>query len=240
MPEMDDTAARLLFLEGRAEEARARLLADDPGSSLANLSLVALSYEAEGRFQEAADVWGQHLATVYQAGYGYLLCGAWSRVQPYWQQVLERHPGHWCLTLLGLVQGNLQTVPTMLQLRTHLEVDIANLIRGRQPQMLMNLLGQLHLLAESNAEVFKFAGRALLHNPPLLDRQTEQAGALLNYGQQLLPVDAEVYYHLAEWRLAMNQAEAAKPVLKQCLLMNAAYVPARDMLDALEATGTAS
>jgi tetratricopeptide (TPR) repeat protein len=186
--------------------------------------LMGLILRSEKRYEDAIKVY-ERIGDDYQAGYCALLKGDLKRVQKYWTPVLAKQPGHWCLTLYGLTTRQLQTCPTLLQIRHYLECDIACLITANRMEQLDNLLYYVDFLTQLNMEAPKLAGRALL-NAGLVDR----AGSYLLKGQGILPNDPEIYFHLGQYSAAQKSYNEARVMLKQCLMISPSYRPARDLL----------
>lgn len=132
---------------------------------------------------------------------------------------------HWGYTLLGLVTGQLQSFPTILQMRQHLERDVAHLAAAGQQGMVNNLCQYAPILIQVNTEAYKFIGRGLLNSG-----YTEQALGWLLMAHQININDPELYYHLGEAYVAQNQPQLAKRSLNQCLMMTDMYPPATVLL----------
>jgi tetratricopeptide (TPR) repeat protein len=130
----------------------------------------------------------------YMAGYAYWLAGQYNQCRPQWLTLLSLKRNHWCQLLFGLVSGQAVLPPTFLDVRNHLEVDIAYLIAAQQEDVLQRLLSRVPWLAQSNPEAYKYAGRALMHAHRCLEAQP-----YLLKAQALFPHDAEIYYHLGQW-----------------------------------------
>jgi len=188
------------------------------------LELLALIYRSQQKFEDAIKTY-ERLNDTYQAGYCALLKGDIKRVQRFWHPVLERQPNHWCLTLYGLVTKQLQTCPTLLQVRHYIETDIETIIDARRTDYLDNLLSYVEFLSQFNLETPKMVGRALMYSGKL-----DIAGPYLVRGQAALPNDPEIYFHLGQYSIFQKQEKDARVLLGQCLLMNPHYRPAAELL----------
>lgn len=178
----------------------------------------------------------------YPAGYAQLLGGKLEATRQYWLKLLTLQPTHWAICLFGLVTRQPAQPPTFLQVRNYLEADLYHLITTGQAQLANNVLSHLDWLAQWNPEAYKLAGRALMHAGWLA-----QAGPLLLKAQATYPHDPEAYFHLAQFYCGQLDAAAtvklpgnptvqkgpAILMLKQCLLMNPQYGPARELLEAI-------
>ncbi len=189
--------------------------------------LMGLALRAQGRFEEAADLYVQ-IHDYYQSGYCAMLQGKAPAMQQSWSKVLSQRQNHWCVSLYGLISGQLRTVPTIFQIRNHMESDIANLIAANRTDYLENYLNYVDFLTQVNLEAPKFAGRALM-NANWLDR----AGTYLLQGQKALPNDPEIYFHLGQYSVALMHLKEARLMLNQCLLISPTYRPASDLLETL-------
>lgn len=170
---------------------------------------------------------------LYLSGYSHLLAGQLQQATNAWQPLLQKRPNHWCATLYGMASGNLQSIPTFLQIRNHLEADIMNLWKAKQWPWVENILFYVEFLSNINYEAYKFAGRAFYHMG-----QYEKAGPLLLRGQKILPNDAEVYFHLGQYYTAIGQHKEAMMVLQQCLLISPTYTPAQWLRDQIQTEHT--
>ncbi len=190
----------------------------------AALELLGLILRAQGRFEEAYRIYDS-IQDPYQAGYCAMLHGNLHQVQAQWTRLLEKRPNHWCISLYGMITQQLRTYPTLLQIRNHVESDIANLIGAGQHVFLENLLGYADFMTQLNLEAPKFVGRALM-NCDWLDR----AEPFLLKGQRSLPNDPEIYFHLGQYSKAQQHYAEARLMLKQCLMISPTYTPALDLL----------
>lgn len=195
-----------------------------PAETRAFLDLNGSVLMANRQYAEAGKIFGEQ-NDFYMAGYCYLLLGKLDGVHYWWNRLQAVRENHWAFTLYGLATRQLQSWPTFLQIRNHIESDVAYLVQANQLQMLDNLLSYTDFLAQLNPESYKLIGRALFHSG-----LRQQAGPLLMRGQKVYPQDPEVYYHLAQFHCANEDFAVARLMLNQALLINPHYVPARDLL----------
>ncbi len=232
-------ARKALFLEDQPDtalsllapllESRADLSAEDERPVV---ELAGLCYERKHLFDQACDLF-YSIMDYYQAGYCLMLKGHPEKATEHWKHLLMMRPNHWCLTLYGLVTSSLNCIPTFLQIRNHLEADIVHLTRAGQTIMTNQLLLYVDLLSDVNYEAYKFAGRGLFNAGRIKD-----AGPYLLKGQRILPNDPEIYYHLGQYYHAIGELKQASMMLRQCLMINATYTPARWLLDKINALET--
>ncbi len=213
----------------KAEEAL-RPLMNKPTSiqeKRAVFELMGIILRDQKRYSEAAKLYDD-IEDFYQSGYCAMLQGQLKTVQQCWGKVLSVRQDHWCVSLYGLITGQLRTYPTIFQIRNHMESDISNLIAAKQNDYLDNLLKHVELLSQINLESPKFAGRSLM-NAGLLNR----AGAYLLQGQKMLPNDPEIYFHLGQYSFELNHVKEARLMLQQCLMISPTYRPASELLSRL-------
>lgn len=226
--EILNQARKALFIEERPNdtlqilkplmEKRADLVFSE---QRALAELVGLAYEKQQQYDEATEAFSVG-GDLYQSGYCQMLGGNLPKAAEIWKNLLPERPNHWCLTLYGMVTGNLNSLPTFLQIRNHLEADIVYLSRAGQTAMAENILRYVDTLSDINYEVYKFAGRALFHAGRL-----DKAGLFLLRGQKALPNDPEVYYHLGQYYHSLGNNDDAALMLHQCLLISPTYLPAK-------------
>lgn len=191
------------------------------------IELVALAYEFKQEYDEAASCF-LSIEDFYQSGYCRMLKGDLESAFDCWKNLLAMRSNHWCLTLSGLVTGHLSSVPTFLQIRNHLEADVVHLVQAGQDLLVTNMMRYAGVLADINFETYKFLGRGLLNAGKL-----GEAGVLLLKGQQVLPNDPEIYYHLGQYYHALGNRTDALLMLQQCVLISPHYTPARWLLEEL-------
>lgn len=192
------------------------------------MELVGLSHRLLHEWKSAQQAFGE-IPDPFQAGYCALLSGDLATAIRWWQPFLQTiRPNHWALSLLGMITGQHQHWPTMLQIRNYLEQDVYALAEAGQGAMLNNLLLCAPMLVQIYPEAPKLMGRSLLY-AHYYDKSLE----LLLLGQRTLPQDAEVYFHLGQCYAALRQAPQAKRSLHQCLMINADYKPSVWLLESL-------
>jgi tetratricopeptide (TPR) repeat protein len=231
------TQARQAFFRDKnpmtAHEAISPLLAGrrqlSPMERMMTIELGALILRALKQYREAQQLYLEG-GDDYQAGYCEMLQGNLSSIKSHWGRVINQRHNHWCLVLFGMVTRQLNSYPTMLQIRNHIECDIANLIDAGQHQLVENVLCYGEFLVQFNMEAYKFLGRALMHAGWL-----DHCEPLLLKSQKTLPNDPEIYYHLGQYHTLRSQPEKARLMLNQCLLITPTYTPARDLLQQLPA-----
>jgi tetratricopeptide (TPR) repeat protein len=153
---------------------------------------------------------------------------SYKEAEAYWQTHGKRLPNEnhaWAETLVATVKGNLTFWPTFLQLRNRLESDVYRFGQLKAYDALDNLLAYVVSFAMLNPEVYKLAGRALMFNGFQV-----QARPLLEQAIRNNPIDAESYFHMAQFYISNRLPHRACLLLRQVLLMNPTYTPAHALL----------
>ena len=227
----------LLFSQGKAKEALQALKTYQFKRGLATqerravLELVGLSHRTLHEWKLAQQAFGE-IPDPYQAGYCALLSGDVATAIRWWQPLIQKvNPNHWALCLVGMVTGQMQRWPSMLQIRNYLEQDVYALAEAGQEGLLNNVLACAPILLQINPEAPKMMGRSLLYA-----QRVPQALTLLLLGQRTLPQDSEVYFHLGQCYASLSDWLQARRCLNQCLMINSDYKPAQWLLDKAPAT----
>ena len=195
------------------------------------VELACLCLRTLKRYSEAKTLY-ESIQDNYQAGYCELLQGRYTNVQKHWLPILQKRTNHWCLHLYGMTTRQLNSFPTLFEIRNHLECDINNLIRAGQLTMVDNIVSYADFLQQFNLETCKFIGRAMINARDLDPAWRERGAEFLMRGQKALPNDPEVYYHLGQYKIETGELEDARLLLNQCLLISASFSPARELMEA--------
>ncbi|MBK8190854.1 MAG: hypothetical protein IPK79_10440 [Vampirovibrionales bacterium] len=203
-----------------------------PEEQRALTDLATLALREQSRYDDAMRLY-TGVNDWFQAGYCEMLKGNLAGARHYWMKLEALRQNHWAVTLFGLVTRQLASCPTPFQIRNHLECDVTNLIQAGQFEFLENLLSHADFLVQVNPETYKFLGRSLMHMG-----WGDRAEAFLFEGQRMLPNDPEIYYHLGQYCFQRKRYDDCRVVLSQCLLISAAYNPARELLEKIPASGS--
>lgn len=164
----------------------------------------------------------------WQAGYCAMLQGDIKQADKLWQHTLAQNPNHWCRHLFGMLTLQLQSIPSLLQIRNYLEQDICFLLQHHHVRWTENILQHSHYLAQINPEGYKLIGRSLMN-----EQRLQQAEGFMRLAQRNLPQDPENYFHLGEILIQLGRLYEGQLALKQCLLISPVYYPAREILEKL-------
>jgi tetratricopeptide (TPR) repeat protein len=209
------------------------------------IDLTGEAYLASQQYERAAQLF-QRYGLPERAGWAWVLAGNLQQAMVVWQPFLQHatatqeayiqpetaslkpilaNQAQWLVSQWGLLNNQVQQWPTLLQLRNAIENDVTQLVQANQLTGLNAYLAKIDWLGQVNIEVYKLVGRSLFYLGLFAP-----AHRLLLQAQAIVPTDAEVYYHLAEYYQACKQPLQAKPMLQQCLWINPQYQPAQVLL----------
>lgn len=210
------------------------LINSQPGLHRAVWELEGYAYQAQRKYRQAAEAF-MSIPDGLLAGEMHLASGnipAAVNCFAKSQQIpggTEQRDTPWGSILLGLITGKLHALPSILQVRQHLEANIALLLSAGQSHFLNNLARYSDFIAQVNPEGYKLLGRGVLHGGA-----AHLAGQWLLAGQQQQPQDPETYYHLGQWYAATGEPNKARRALNQCLMMSPMHPPADALINALD------
>jgi len=190
---------------------------------------LALAYFENRDYANAAKVYYE-ADDKYQAGYCELLMGNLDAARELWSKAPDSSAVEWGRCLIDMINFQVKKLPSFLQIRNNLEVDIGYLIQAQQFKFAQNLIDCVSVMVNINLETYKFIGRSLLHND-----YPQPCVKFLLKGRHLLPQDPEAYFHLGQYSFAVEAYKEGKQYLKQCLSINKNYSPAKALLAKIEA-----
>jgi tetratricopeptide (TPR) repeat protein len=191
--------------------------------------LLGLAHMQLGAYPNAETVF-REAGLLYLQGYAALLGQNTQACHYAWTKLAEEQPKHWGLYLLAMSQRSLNYAPSFMQIRNFIETDISNLLRAKCWAYLENITCYFDYLAQINPEVYKLSGRSFLNEGKMI-----VAHKLLSQAQHYLPQDPEIYYHLGQYYEACQSPTEAVLMLKQAVMMNPTYGPAKELLEKLQA-----
>jgi tetratricopeptide (TPR) repeat protein len=190
---------------------------------------LALAYLENKNYSDAAKIY-YDLNEKYQAGFCELLQGKIDVAKDLWSNIPNSEATSWGKSLIELLNLKFNSLPTFIQIRNHLECDIGYFIQAERLDFVENMVKSADILSSVNPETYKFIGKALFNNG--------FANLSIKYflkGQKIVPQDAEIYYHLGQYSYLVGAFQEGKQILDQCLALNKYYVPARGLLEKIEA-----
>ena len=196
---------------------------------------LALAYQEKQDYSKAAEIY-KEAGEKYQAGFCELLSGNKNEAEKLWYSCCSASPAaQWGICLLDFI--NLRPnphIPTYLQIRNFLEMDIGNFIIANKTRYAENIIKNEKVLASVNLESYKLIGRALLNFGFL-----NLAKKYLIKSVEIVDQDAETFYHLGQYNYAIGAYSECIKMLKRCLELNSYYVPAVHLLKQVHSKQTA-
>jgi len=132
---------------------------------------------------------------------------------------------HWGLVLIGFIRGKVSEVPTYLELRNFLEIDLNILINYAKGNYVEKIVRYANYMYTINPESYKFIGRVFLNNG-----LKPQALFFLQLAKDYFYQDPELHYMLAEMYFKDKNFEQAKRYSQSCLQVLPEYAPAVSLL----------
>lgn len=178
-------------------------------------------------YRKAAEIY-QQLGENYKAGFCELLLGNEVVAELLWRKAADCEPVRWGKCLINFIKLKKGDMPTFLQIRNHLEVDIGYFIEANKFNYVENILKYDNLFITVNLESHKLIGRVMLNYG-----YYNLARKYLLKSLDVIPEDAETYYFLGQYNYQIGAYRESERALEYCLEMNSGYVPARYLLEKL-------
>lgn len=178
-------------------------------------------------YRKAAEIYRQ-LGENYKAGFCELLQGNEAEAESLWEKAADCEPVRWGKCLINFIKLKKGDMPTFLQIRNHLEVDIGYFIEANKFNYVENILKYDKLFITVNLESHKLIGRVMLNYG-----YYNLARKYLLKSLDVIPEDAETYYFLGQYNYQIGAYRESERALEYCLEMNSGYVPARYLLEKL-------
>ena len=231
MPKELINKARYEILINKNPDAAINLLTESHFSDQFSKITLALAYQEKKDYSKAAKIY-KKAGEKYQAGFCELLAGNQNETENLWYSCCSSSPAaQWGICLLDFI--NLRPnphIPTYLQIRNFLEMDIGNFIMANKTRYAENIIKNEKVLASVNLESYKLIGRALLNFGFL-----NLAKKYLIKSVEIVDQDAETFYHLGQYNYAIGAYPECIKMLKRCLELNSYYVPAVHLLKSVHA-----
>lgn len=187
--------------------------------------LLAFAYLENKQFANAANEY-DILQKPYQQGLCELLQGNEYKARNLWYNAQENSVIQWAQTLYGFIHLRADRIPSYLQIRNYLEVDLGYLLKANQIEYAENLISCEDVMADINLETYKFIGRALFNNG-----YENLSVEFFMKSRDILPNDPEVYYHLAQYSFKVGSFRDVKLMAESCLDINKNYFPAKRIIE---------
>lgn len=187
---------------------------------------LALAYQEKKEYAKAAKIY-KEIGENYQSGFCELLSGNQLEAEKLWYDCYSFSPAaQWGICLLDFI--NLKHdphIPSYLQIRNFLEMDIGNFIIANKVRFAENIIKNEEVLISVNLESYKLIGRALLNFGFL-----NMAKEYLIRSIEIVDQDSETFYHLGQYNYLVGNYKESIKMLKRCLELNSYYVPAVNLL----------
>jgi len=188
---------------------------------------LALAYFENKQFLDALGLFHE-LGELYQAGFCYLLMENEHETAKLWNKAPDSPAVRWGKALLSFINLKISDIPSVFQVRSHLECDLGYFFMAGKLTYAENLISCDDFLFTINPESYKFIGKALM-----IAGFPNLAVNFYLKSQKAVPQDAEIYYHLAQYSFDIGAYDECINMLKQCLGLNVWYLPAQRLLDKL-------
>lgn len=167
----------------------------------------------------------------YLAGFSRLLVGKPFEAEKIWNDLPDSGPVQWGKCLLKMIDDKVRKppVPSIIQIRNHLEMDLSYLIQADRMDYAENLINCCDILAEVNPEAYKFIGKALMING-----YNSIAAEFLIKSSRVIPNDPEIYFFLGQYSYNIGVVNESVGMFKECLRINSSYTPAQIMIDKIK------
>jgi tetratricopeptide (TPR) repeat protein len=190
---------------------------------------LALAYFQNKQYLDALGLYYE-IGQFYQSGFCYLLMENEAEAAKLWNKAPDSPAARWGKSLLSFINLKIDSIPSVLQVRSHLECDLGHLLTAGKIVYAENLISCDDFLYSINPESYKFIGKALM-----IAGHTNLAVTFFLKSQKAVPEDAEIYYHLGQYSFDIGAYEECLNMMRQCLSLNVWYLPAQRLLDKLSA-----
>lgn len=168
----------------------------------------------------------------YQLEYGYceLLKGNLNEARKIFTPIRDSDlRADWAYLFIQFMNNYIQFLPSYLQVRNFLELDIALLIKAGLPEYVENVINACDIFYEINSESYKFIARVMFnYNYPTV------AKIFLNKGLDRSYNDPELHFIYGNYHLLYKNYELAKKEFQTCLEVLPEYFPAKMMLEKMK------
>lgn len=167
----------------------------------------------------------------YQLEYGYckMLKGEVNEARKIFTPIRDSDMrADWAYLFIQFMNNYIQFMPSYLQVRNFLEIDISLLIKAGLPDAVENVINACDIFYQINQESYKFIARVLLnYNYPML------AKIFLNRGVERCYNDPELHFLYGNYHLLYNNKTLAQHEFETSLEVLPGYYPAKMMLEKL-------
>lgn len=188
----------------------------------------AKQYLVEAQFDKCEDFFKENN---YQLEYGYckMLKGEVNEARKIFTPIRDSDMrADWAYLFIQFMNNYIQFMPTYLQVRNFLEIDIAFLLKAGLSEAVENVINACDIFYEINQESYKFIARVMLnYNYPTV------AKIFLNRGVERCYNDPELHFLYGNYHLRYHNNVLAKHEFETSLEVLPGYYPAKMMLEKL-------
>ena len=187
---------------------------------------LAFAYQEKKDYAKASELYCKS-GNLYQSGFCELLQGNESEAKKLWDKCPPSPASQWGKCLLDFI--NLKSrplVPSYLQVRNFLEMDISYFITANKVRYAENVIKNEEVLISINLESYKLIGRVLLNYGFL-----NMSKKYLMKSIDLVDQDSETFFHLGQLYYEMKAYNDCITTLEKCLELNPNYIPAYHLTD---------
>ncbi len=186
---------------------------------------LALAYYEKKEYKKAAAIYREN-SEHYQAGFCELLSGNRSEAEKLWLNCPTSAISHWGLCMLDFIDLKPNPrLPSYLQIRNFLEIDISNFITANKLRYAENIIKNERILISVNLESYKLIGRVLLNFGFF-----NLAKKYLLKSLEIVDHDSETFFHLGQYFYAVGDFQQSTKMLTKCIELNSYYTPAVTLL----------
>lgn len=131
----------------------------------------------------------------------------------------------WAIKLIDIINHSVKRLPSYLQVRNFLEVDINLLLMAKKPEYIEEIINSSDFLYSINQEAYKLIGRTMFYNDFL-----DIALFYLLKSKNNFYKDPETHFLLALCYIQKQTNNLAIKSLHNCLNLLPNYLPAKKLL----------
>lgn len=165
----------------------------------------------------------------YQLEYGYceLLRGNVNEARKIFTPIRDVDlRADWAYLLIQFMNNYIQFLPSYLQIRNFLEIDIGLLLKAGLSEAVENVINACDIFYKINQESYKFIARVLLnYNYPTVAKIFLKKGVEWSYN------DPELHFLYGNYHLLYKNELLAQHEFETCLEVLPDYFPAKMMLE---------
>ncbi len=132
----------------------------------------------------------------------------------------------WAIKLIDIINHSVKRLPSYLQVRNFLEVDINLLLMAKKPEYIEEIINSSDFLYSINQEAYKLIGRSMFNNDFLDIALFYLLKSKNNFYQ-----DPETHFLLALCYIQKQTNDLAIKSLRNCLNILPNYLPAKKLLE---------